>query len=63
MLNGFERLNQYHYKLSMNFKHRPSQPYIDNVTYINDLEFENHDVKLLKYKQFVYINRKLVRNY
>lgn len=58
LINGIEKLNRYHFQLSQNWIYNRDQIHLSYISYINDLEYENHEVKSLKYKQFLYINRK-----
>lgn len=57
IINGYEKLNRYHFQLSMGFAFNPGNRYLNTIEYHNDLEFENHQVKLLKYKQYCFLNK------
>lgn len=50
---GYDRLNKRHMNISCYNRFQFYSVYISNMTYKNDLYYENHDVKLLKDKQII----------
>jgi hypothetical protein len=54
LIKGIEKLNKEHYRISGYISLNMRGESINEITYTNDLHYENHDVKLLKYKQFLY---------